>query len=31
MLSSRLHATEKFQDWVFEEVLPSTRKTGSHS
>ncbi|MFM6827640.1 MAG: Bro-N domain-containing protein, partial [Dolichospermum sp.] len=31
IFSSRLPAAEKFQDWVFEEVLPSIRKTGSYS
>jgi anti-repressor protein len=28
---SKLAIAEKFQDWVFEEVLPSIRKTGSYS
>ena len=28
---SRLPKVEKFQDWLFEEVLPSIRKTGSYS
>ncbi|MFM6271379.1 MAG: Bro-N domain-containing protein, partial [Dolichospermum sp.] len=31
IFSSKLPAAEKFQDWVFEEVLPSIRKTGSYS
>ena len=28
---SHLLSTEAFQDWVFSEVLPSIRKTGSYS
>lgn len=31
IFSSKLPSAEKFQDWVFEEVLPSIRKTGSYS
>ncbi|MFM6579969.1 MAG: Bro-N domain-containing protein [Microcystis panniformis] len=31
IFSSRLPAAEKFQDWVFEEVLPSIRKPVSYS
>ena len=31
VFGSRLPSAEKFQDWVFEEVLPSIRKTGSYS
>ena len=31
IFGSKLPAAEKFQDWVFEEVLPSIRKTGSYS
>lgn len=31
IMRSRMPAAEKFQDWVFEEVLPSIRKTGSYS
>ncbi len=30
IVSSRLPAAEKFEKWVFEEVLPSIRKTGSY-
>lgn len=29
IFSSKLPSAEKFQDWVFEEVLPAIRKTGS--
>lgn len=31
IFNSKLPNAEKFQDWVFEEVLPSIRKTGSYS
>jgi prophage antirepressor-like protein len=31
IFSSRLPSAEKFQDWVFEEVLPAIRKTGTYS
>lgn len=31
IFSCKLPIAEKFQDWVFEEVLPSIRKTGSYS
>lgn len=31
ILSSKLPIADKFQDWLFEEVLPSIRKTGSYS
>lgn len=31
IFSSKLESAERFQDWVFEEVLPSIRKTGSYS
>lgn len=31
IMRSSLPSAEKFQDWVFEEVLPSIRKTGSYS
>lgn len=31
IFGSKLPAAEKFQDWVFEEVLPSIRKTGGYS
>ncbi len=31
IFSSNLASAEEFQDWVFEEVLPSIRKTGSYS
>lgn len=31
IFGSKLPAAEKFQDWVFEEVLPSIRKTGTYS
>ena len=31
VMKSNLPNAEKFQDWVFEEVLPSIRKTGSYS
>ena len=30
IFSSKLESAEKFQDWVFEEVLPSIRKTGKY-
>jgi prophage antirepressor-like protein len=30
IFSSKLPAAEKFQDWVFEKVLPSIRKTGGY-
>lgn len=30
IVSSKLPAAEKFERWVFEEVLPSIRKTGSY-
>jgi prophage antirepressor-like protein len=30
IFSSKLPSAEKFQDWVFEEVLPSIRKTGEY-
>jgi phage anti-repressor protein len=30
VMSSKLPEAEKFQDWVFEEVLPSIRKTGGY-
>lgn len=30
VMGSRLPRAEKFQDWVFEEVLPSIRKTGGY-
>jgi anti-repressor protein len=30
ILRSKLPAAERFQDWLFEEVLPSIRKTGSY-
>jgi len=30
IFGSKLKSAEKFQDWVFEEVLPSIRKTGSY-
>ena len=30
IFSSKLESAEKFQDWVFNEVLPSIRKTGSY-
>lgn len=30
IFSSKLPSAEKFQDWVFEEVLPSIRKTGGY-
>ena len=30
VMSSKLPAAEKFQDWVYEEVLPSIRKTGEY-
>ena len=30
IFSSKLPSAERFQDWVFEEVLPSIRKTGSY-
>jgi prophage antirepressor-like protein len=31
IFGSKLPSAEKFQDWVFEEVLPSIRKTGQYS
>ncbi|MEH2125276.1 BRO-N domain-containing protein [Nostoc sp.] len=31
IFSSKLETAEKFQDWVFSEVLPSIRKTGGYS
>lgn len=31
IVSSKLPAAEKFERWVFDEVLPSIRKTGSYS
>jgi prophage antirepressor-like protein len=31
IFSSKLAGAEEFQDWVFEDVLPSIRKTGSYS
>lgn len=31
IMRSNLPAAEKFQDWVFEEVLPAIRKTGTYS
>ena len=31
IMRSNLPAAEKFQDWVFEEVLPSIRETGSYT
>lgn len=31
VMRSDLESAEKFQDWVFEEVLPSIQKTGSYS
>lgn len=31
IFSSKLPSAEKFQDWVFNEVLPSIRKTGTYS
>lgn len=31
IFSSKLESAEKFQDWVFSEVLPRIRKTGSYS
>jgi len=31
IFSSKLESAERFQDWVFEEVLPAIRKTGSYS
>ena len=31
VFSSKLPSAEKFQDWTFEEVLPSIRKVGSYS
>jgi prophage antirepressor-like protein len=31
IFNSKLEGAEKFQDWVFDEVLPSIRKTGSYS
>lgn len=31
VIKSRLPAAEKFENWVFEEVLPQIRKTGSFS
>ena len=31
VMSSKLPSAEKFQDWVFEEVLPTIRETGDIS
>ena len=31
IFSSRLPSAEAFQDWVFSEVLPSIRRTGSYT
>lgn len=31
IFGSKLESAERFQDWVFDEVLPSIRKTGSYS
>lgn len=31
IMGSKLESAQKFQDWVYEEVLPSIRKTGSYS
>lgn len=31
IFGSKLESAKKFQDWVFKEVLPSIRKTGSYS
>ena len=31
IFGSRLESAERFQDWVFDEVLPSIRKTGSYT
>jgi len=31
IFGSKLASAEKFQDWVFEEVLPQIRKTGSYN
>jgi len=31
VLRSKLPAAERFQDWLFDEVLPSIRKTGSYN
>ncbi len=31
IFGSKLESAKRFQDWVFEEVLPSIRKTGSYS
>jgi prophage antirepressor-like protein len=31
IVGSKLESAEEFQDWLFEEVLPSIRKTGSYS
>ena len=31
IFGSKLDSAKKFQDWVFKEVLPSIRKTGSYS
>lgn len=31
IFSSKLPSAEAFQDWVFEEVLPSIRKTGTYT
>lgn len=31
IFGSKLPSAEKFQDWVFEEVLPSIRKTGQYT
>jgi prophage antirepressor-like protein len=31
IFSSKLESAERFQDWVFSEILPAIRKTGSYS
>lgn len=31
LINSKLPAAEKFERWVFEEILPSIRKTGAYS
>lgn len=31
IFGSKLESAERFQDWVFDEVLPSIRKTGSYN
>lgn len=31
IFGSKLPSAEKFQDWIFEEVLPAIRKTGTYS